>query len=116
MLNKGTTKNRVMMDYLRQLFWYSAAYNFLHKVFHIPGKLNVWPDHISRLHQEEYLVAFGQFELSSFGPNALTSLVIFLYEIVCLYFLCILLKAMVVLMLNTPAFFRRSKFDCQSLC
>ncbi|MEL6501951.1 MAG: hypothetical protein AAFQ23_11225, partial [Cyanobacteria bacterium J06623_1] len=66
----------MMMDYLRQLFWYSAAYNFLLKV-HIPGKLNVWPDHISRLHQEEYLVAFGQFELSSFGPNALTSLATF---------------------------------------
>ena len=77
MLNKGTTKNRVMMDYLRQLFWYSATYNFRLKVFHIPGKLNVWADHVSRLHQVEHLVAFCQFELSRFGPFALASLATF---------------------------------------
>ena len=59
MLNKGTTKNRVMMDYLGQLFWLSAIYNFRLKVFHIHGKLNVWADHVSRLHQEDTLMPFA---------------------------------------------------------
>ena len=73
MLNKGTTRNRVMMDYLRQLFWYSATYNFRLKVFHIPGKFNVWADHVSRLHQEEHFLALCQHQLSRFGPSALNS-------------------------------------------
>ena len=73
MLNTGWTGNKVMMKYLRQLFWYSATYNFRLRVFHVPGRYNVMADHVSRLHQSVHLHAFCQHELSRFGSSALNS-------------------------------------------
>ena len=58
MLNKGTTRNDVMMRYLRRLFWLSATFNFRLKAFHVPGVDNVLADDISRLHQPEHLLSF----------------------------------------------------------
>lgn len=58
MLNKGTTRNPLMMKFLRQLFWLSATYNFRLKVFHVPGKDNVMADHVSRLHDAGRFLAF----------------------------------------------------------
>ena len=49
MINKGTTKNGLMMFFRRQLFWLSAQYNFRLQVIHIPGAHNTIADHISRL-------------------------------------------------------------------
>jgi len=51
LLNKGTTRNPFVMQYLRLLFWLSAVYNFRLKVCHIPGALNSTADAISRLHE-----------------------------------------------------------------
>ena len=61
MLNKGTTKNRTMMVHLRRVFWCSAVYNFRLRVFHVPGKLNILADHISRLHLPVHFNAFYQY-------------------------------------------------------
>lgn len=61
MINKGTTANKVMMTYLRHLFWLSATFNFRLKVFHVPGALNVLADCISRLHMAEHLMTFCEF-------------------------------------------------------
>ena len=58
MLNKGTTRDPIMMVYLRQLFWLSATFNFRLKVFHVPGADNVVADHISRLHDRNHLLPF----------------------------------------------------------
>ena len=76
MLNKGTTRDPDMMKHLREAFWLSATYNFSLKVFHVPGKLNVLADHISRLHIPFHLHAFAQHLLSLHGPcaEALTAL------------------------------------------
>ena len=63
MLNKGSSRNPLMMIYLRRLFWSSAIYNFRLKVFHVPGALNVVADHVSRLHEHAHLAAFLQFLL-----------------------------------------------------
>ncbi|XP_057312267.1 uncharacterized protein LOC130653768 [Hydractinia symbiolongicarpus] len=41
MLNKGTTRNPLMMKFLRQLFWLSATYNFRLKVVHVPDALGM---------------------------------------------------------------------------
>ncbi|XP_066925176.1 uncharacterized protein [Clytia hemisphaerica] len=60
MLNKGTTKDPDMMSHLREAFWLSAIFNFSIRVFHVPGKLNVLADHISRLHMPFHLQAFAQ--------------------------------------------------------
>ena len=71
MLNKGTTRNPVMMTYLRRLFWCSARYNFRLRVFYVPGKLNVLADHMSRLHFPVHLQAFCRHLLTTSGPDAL---------------------------------------------
>ena len=70
MLNKGTTRNPAMMEHLREAFWLSAVFNFSLRVFHVPGKLNVLADHISRLHMPFHLHAFYQHLLTLYGAHA----------------------------------------------
>jgi hypothetical protein len=48
-LAKGTAKSPLIMPYLRELFWYSAMYNFTIDARYIPGIANDTPDMISRL-------------------------------------------------------------------
>ena len=50
-LNKGSCRNKLVMEELRQLFWLSVNYNFTIRAIHIPGCINEIPDSISRLHQ-----------------------------------------------------------------
>jgi hypothetical protein len=49
-INKGTSKNKILMDSLRYLFWHSATHNYHLKAVFIPGKNNIKADVISRLH------------------------------------------------------------------
>jgi hypothetical protein len=66
-LNKGTSRNPVVMSALRELFWWSVTFNFQIKAVHIPGKLNMIADSISRLHEK------GQFAyLNSLLPNGIS--------------------------------------------
>ena len=58
MINKGSTRNPVMMTYLRDLFWLSATYNFRIRAVHIAGKLNTTADHVSRLHEASHFLSF----------------------------------------------------------
>ena len=48
-LNKGSCKNTTAMDWLREIFWLSAIYNFRLTPCHIKGLENVFADHLSRL-------------------------------------------------------------------
>jgi len=50
-INKGTSKNKVVMSAIRYLFWQSVQFNFKIKAVHIPGRNNVKADVISRLHE-----------------------------------------------------------------
>lgn len=50
-INKGTTKNPVIMQELRDLYWLMVQYNFTLKAIHCPGCIHVLPDAISRLHE-----------------------------------------------------------------
>ncbi|MEW8547235.1 MAG: reverse transcriptase domain-containing protein [Candidatus Thiodiazotropha sp.] len=54
-LNKGTSRNSIVMKCIRFLFWLSAAYNFHLTCKHIPGIRNVSADAASRLHLPGYL-------------------------------------------------------------
>ena len=54
-LSKGTAKSQVIMPFLRELFWWSAIYNFTIDASFIPGRLNDTPDTISRLCQPGYI-------------------------------------------------------------
>ena len=48
--NKGRCKNDLVMNIMRNEFWFSV-HNFKLIFIHIPGILNVLPDSISRLHE-----------------------------------------------------------------
>lgn len=54
-LNKGSTKNNVLMSLLRDLFWLSAMYNFDIKGKFLSGRCNIIADAASRLHEEGQL-------------------------------------------------------------
>ena len=54
-LNRGTCKNKLVMQCLRYLFWLSASYNFHLTARHIPGCLNIAADSASRLHIPSHL-------------------------------------------------------------
>jgi len=58
-LIKGTSKNKLLMPFLRELFWLSATYNFHITAEYIPGKFNDIPDAISRLHERGQLERLG---------------------------------------------------------
>ncbi|CAG2187341.1 unnamed protein product [Mytilus edulis] len=60
-INKCTSKNAILMSFLRELFWLSATYNFHIIAKHVPGKENVLADHISRLHDLTYCENFLRF-------------------------------------------------------
>jgi hypothetical protein len=51
-INKGKARSKVAMDMVREIFWWSTVYNFKIRAVHIPGKLNVTADAISRLHSQ----------------------------------------------------------------
>lgn len=52
-VNKGSSKNKFIMGFLRELFWLSAIYNFDLKAHYIPGEFNILADSISRLHENK---------------------------------------------------------------
>ena len=64
-INKATSKNKMVMAAIRELFWLSVTYNFQLKASYIPGKLNILADAVSRLHQPGYLKVLD----SSLGHN-----------------------------------------------
>lgn len=53
-INKGTSKNRMLMSDLRRLFLLSALHN-------LPGKETVLVDSISRLHKSSSFVYFSRY-------------------------------------------------------
>ena len=88
-LNKGTSGNKFIMPYLRELFWHSAIHNFEISAKYVPGIDNDLPDAISRLHLDGQLMRLGSllgipWHMSSLwathclplhmSPNALRSL------------------------------------------
>lgn len=50
-INKGSSKDPLVMSALRNIFWLSALYNFKLKAVYYPGKHNILADAASRLHQ-----------------------------------------------------------------
>lgn len=54
-INKGTSRNKMVMQCLRKLFWLSATYNFHLTAQHLAGSLNIAADSASRLHSPGHL-------------------------------------------------------------
>ena len=87
MLNKGTTRDPTMMSYLRKLFWLSAIFNFRLKAFHIPGRINVLADHISRLHERDHFLALLPHLQHTMSYSVLSLPVLQHMSVPCYYFL-----------------------------
>ncbi|KAK2158180.1 hypothetical protein LSH36_175g05066 [Paralvinella palmiformis] len=49
-INKGTCKDKLTMQSLRRVFWYSAIFNFRIQAIYLPGEANVLADAVSRSH------------------------------------------------------------------
>lgn len=54
-INKGTSRNKMVMRCIRRLFWLSATYNFHLTARHLSGYLNICADSASRLHLPGHL-------------------------------------------------------------
>ncbi|CAC5425942.1 unnamed protein product [Mytilus coruscus] len=54
-INNCTSKNKLLMSFLRELFWLSATNNFQLVAIHLPGKQNDMADAVSRLHELKLL-------------------------------------------------------------
>lgn len=52
-LNKGSCKCEVLMQCIRQMFWYAVMQNFVVKAVYMPGNLQTIPDAISRIHEKD---------------------------------------------------------------
>ena len=50
-INKGSSKNYVVMDSLRRVFWLSAVFNFRLRAVYYSGESNFLADSVSRLHE-----------------------------------------------------------------
>ena len=50
-INKGTSKNSLVMESLRRIYWASAVFNFRLNAVYYPGALNTIADRDSRLHE-----------------------------------------------------------------
>jgi len=54
-INKGSSRNKILMTRLRELFWLSAIHNFDIKAKFISGRNNIIADSASRLHEQGQL-------------------------------------------------------------
>ncbi|CAC5416217.1 unnamed protein product [Mytilus coruscus] len=70
-INKMTSRNPVVMVYIRFLFYMQAVYNFSMFAIHIPGKFNTLADASSRLHEKDKLSLV--YDLLPFSQKGLLS-------------------------------------------
>ena len=54
LLNKATSRDHIVMSWLREIFWLSATFNFHLTARYIPGHENVISDTLSRLHDKQH--------------------------------------------------------------
>jgi hypothetical protein len=50
-INNTATRSPALLAIVKELFWLSVQYNFRLFSKHLPGKLNVFSDKLSRLHE-----------------------------------------------------------------
>jgi hypothetical protein len=50
-INKCMSKDPIVMDSLRRIYWLSVTYNFRLRAIYYPGKYNIIADSVSRLHE-----------------------------------------------------------------
>lgn len=74
-INKGTSNSKLIMEWLRELFWISAKGGFEVRAVYLPGKHNVLADLLSRDKREEYEEARGLWLRAKQGEEELWEVV-----------------------------------------
>ena len=59
-VNKGSCKHPLVMEALRQVFWYSVLYNFRITCHYYPGVRNVLADAVSRMHETAGVLRYNE--------------------------------------------------------
>lgn len=54
-MNRGSSRNQLVMASLRRIFWLSAKYNFRLETIYHPGKRNILADNTSRMHEGQHI-------------------------------------------------------------
>jgi len=72
-INKGSCKDPLVMESLREVFWYSVMYNFRIKCHWYPGIRNSLADAVSRLHEASGVLRFNKLLASWYQTNAFNS-------------------------------------------
>lgn len=68
-INKGHSKCKHIMPYLRELVWLSALFNFKVRAYHISGTKNTLADNISRLSYSGFLAKTADILLPGCAPT-----------------------------------------------
>ncbi len=78
-INNGSSRSKDIMPYLRELFWLSVESNFHITARHLPGRLNILSDRLSRLHDPTNWQPLSSLPTSAPSINYGNSLVLNLY-------------------------------------
>ena len=69
-INKGSSKNALVMSVMRNIFWYSVCYNFRITCHYYPGVRNVLADAVSRLHEKSGVLRYNELLSKWYQTNA----------------------------------------------
>ena len=72
-INKGTSRNPLLMESLRSVFWLSVMYNFRMKCHYYPGQRNVLADAVSRHHEKFGILRYDNLLTRWYQTNAFNS-------------------------------------------
>ncbi len=76
-INKGSSKNHLVMTALREIFWFSVVYNFRITCHYYPGVRNVLADAVSRLHEASGILRYNELLAKWYQTNAFNHYVCF---------------------------------------
>ena len=71
-INKGISKDTLVMSHLHNVFWLCNTFNFTMSSTHIPGSLNIYTDSASRLHNKGHFLHWISVVLGYVPQSALT--------------------------------------------
>ena len=55
-INKGASRNPIIMNHLRNIFWLESLYKLSIEAIHVPGATNIEADSVSRLRQRGHFL------------------------------------------------------------
>jgi len=76
-VNKGSSKHPLVMEALREVFWFSVLYNFRITCHYYPGVRNVLADAVSRMHETAGVLRYNELLAKWYQTNAFNQYICF---------------------------------------